>query len=273
MKKYISITIIVLIMAMALCAFVACNPTNPDDDGTTLCAHVYSGDCDVTCNTCGEERVATASHTDTTHDGACDLCGATTVVPNRYTLQDAGAWNDAISFAKSPNYRVVSTYETAAIDTSGDFDVIEMIFESDGVTNRTIYNYYKYDENGERVFLSDMTLVFTITKLSDGTYWKWGTEEGIHETATPATQEEYDDFYTEISWICMYYDEMSQFAFNTKTNTYQMKDTDGSLLATLKFENDRIVGAYITMDGVYVETIVTYGETETIDVSYLLNNK
>ena len=271
MKKYISITIIILIMAMALFAFVACNPTNPDDDGTTPCVHVYSGDCDVTCNTCGEERVTTASHTDTTHDGACDVCGATTVVPDRYTLQDANAWNDAISFAKSSNYRVVTTYETKSFATDEDLDLVEMIFESDGVTKRTIYNHYKYDENGERVLLSDMTMVFTITKLSDGTYWDWWTKGGIHETPTPATQEEYDGFYTEISWIYMYYDEMSQFTFNPETNTYQAMDTDDSLLATLKFENDRIVGAYLTMDGVYVETTVTYGETETIDVSFLSN--
>lgn len=271
MKKYISITIIILIMAMALFAFVACNPTNPDDDGTTPCAHVYSGGCDVTCNTCGAERTATTNHTDLTCDGACDVCGATVSIPSIYIVQDIDQWNEAISFAKSSNYRVVTTYETESIATDEDLDVVEMIFESDGVTKRTIYNYYKYDENGERVLLSDMTMVFTITKLSDGTYWNWGTEEGIHETPTPATQEEYDDFYTEISWISYYYDAMSEFTFNPETNEYQEIDTDGTICSTLRFENGKILSVVNTIEGVCVETIVTYGETETIDVSFLLN--
>ena len=272
MKKYISNAIIVLIMAMALCVFVACDPENPDDNGATPCIHTYSGDCDVTCNTCGEERTETTNHTDTACDGACDVCGATVVISSKYTLNNDSEWNEAISFAKSPNYRVVSSYETQGFADDGNVDVVETINESDGVTKRIVYNYYKYDADGSKVLIGEMTMIFTITKLSDGTYLEWGAEGGVYETPTPATQDEYDDFYGYDGWLSMFYDAMSEFAFDAATNSYQAKDTDGSVLATIKFENGKFLNACIIMDGIDVEMTVTYGETETIDISYLSNN-
>ncbi|MBO5777595.1 MAG: hypothetical protein J6R34_04030 [Clostridia bacterium] len=457
MKKTISILLAILMITVALVAFVACNPDTPDDP---CVQHTYSGDCDTICNNCGEVRTATADHTDSAYDGACDVCGEkvaipiianeqawidafsfanednftifysykiamdnkvnvyeiyfksngntrqstyyifnvdpnredclileeastfiitkdldgecwafestdfngydwtfddgdfhcygdddsyfdemidetytyefvnlfsefenkfnpatkmyeaqnigvledvkikfedgrlasativgdgvtmectatydtteTIVFPERYTLYDIDEWNEAIEFAKSPNYRVVSSYETAGIEEGEMPDVVEMIFESDGVTKRTIYNFYEYDENGSKVLLEDWLSTYTITKLSDGTYWGWSTDD---TAPTQITQEQYDGFFNECSMLSMYYNLANEFDYNPETKQYEAEELSAhESNAVVKLVNGRIVSSSITMDGTLVETIVTYGETETIDISILSNN-
>ena len=460
MKKTISILLAVLMITVALVAFVACNPDTPDNGGDTPdvpCAHAYTGDCDTTCNNCGEERTAIADHTDSAYDSVCDVCGEkvaipiianeqawidafsfanednfsirycyrtlenpshtyefivisdgttiqitsgvhvinadkttefipesayiitkdlngecwaceptefvdgewilddgdfhcygdddsyfydiitgtftyeliylfsdfennfnpetnmyeaqnvgaisdvkikfedgrwtyativgdgvtmectatydtteTIVFPERYTLYESDEWNEAIEFAKSPNYRVVSSYETAGIEEGEMPDVVEMIFESDGVTKRTIYNFYEYDENGSKVLLEDLVSTYTITKLSDGTYWGWSNDG---TAPTQITQEQYDGFFNECSMLSMYYNLENEFDYNPETKQYEAEELSiHESNAVVKFVNGRIVSSSITMDGILVETIVTYGETETIDISILSNN-
>ena len=192
------------------------------------------------------------------------------VFPERYTLYEIDEWNEAIEFAKSPNYRVVSSYETAGIEEGEMPDLVEMIFESDGVTKRTIYNFYEYDENGSKVLLEDWLSTYTITKLSDGTYWGWSTND---TAPTQITQEQYDGFFNECSMLSRYYDLANEFDYNPETKQYEAEELSAhESNAVVKFVNGRIVSSSITMDGTLVETIVTYGETETIDISILSNN-
>ena len=118
--------------------------------------------------------------------------------------------------------------------------------------------------------MEDWLSTYTITKLSDGTYWGWSNDG---KAPTQITQEQYDGFFNECSMLSMYYSLENEFDYNPETKQYEAEELSiGGSNAVVKLVNGRIVSSSITMDGTLVKTIVTNGETETIDISILSNN-
>ena len=261
MKKIVAIILAVFMLSVCL---VACNPetpdntpTTPDGNGTTPCTHVYSGECDATCNTCGGVRADAKKHTDSAYDGTCDVCGEHAPNPLITNEED---WFEAFIFANVDNF-------TISWDEIDDDFGYNIYIASDGTSVINTFVDFTIDENGTKVFDENSRSQHLWTKVGDDyvviedyngkTYFGMADENWF-----------YDSLISEFLFG-LFADAYEEFAdaFNPATGQYEVAMLEDWLTdIVLAFEDGKLVKATCLEDGVPKKFDITYGQTEKIAV-------